>query len=81
MVREVKKLVKIPYVEEVPVKKCWVEWVCPHCHCECGYTGEQPAQAATAAMPTGTSTAGETATADSTAPLPPALPPAPPAGP
>ena len=30
---EVRHLVKIPCVKEVPVKKCTVEWVCPHCDC------------------------------------------------
>jgi hypothetical protein len=34
-VYEVKKLVKIPYTCEVPVHKCWVEWVCPRCNCCC----------------------------------------------
>ena len=72
MVREVKKLVKIPYTEEVPVKKCRVEWVCPQCHCECAYTGEQSMPAATAAA-----AVGKTTSADTSAPLPPALPPPP----
>ena len=35
MVRTVQKLVKVPRVKEVPVKKCVVEWVCPKCHCNC----------------------------------------------
>ncbi len=35
-VREINKLVKIPYKVEVPTQKCWVEWVCPHCNCNCG---------------------------------------------
>lgn len=34
-VYEVRKLCKIPYIEEVPVHKCWVEWVCPRCNCCC----------------------------------------------
>jgi hypothetical protein len=32
-VHEVKHLVKIPCVKEVPVKKCTVERVCPQCGC------------------------------------------------
>ncbi len=30
-IHEVKHLVKIPCVKEVPVRKCTVEWLCPHC--------------------------------------------------
>jgi hypothetical protein len=30
-IHEVRKLVKYPCVKEVPVRKCWVEWVCPSC--------------------------------------------------
>ena len=30
-VRETHKLVKYPVIKEVPVRKCTVEWVCPHC--------------------------------------------------
>ena len=29
---EVRRLVKIPCVKQVPVKKCTVEWVCPQCN-------------------------------------------------
>ncbi len=29
--RSVAKLVKYPVTKEVPVRKCTVEWVCPHC--------------------------------------------------
>ena len=32
-IHEVKHLVKIPCDKEVPVRKCTVEWVCPHCDC------------------------------------------------
>jgi hypothetical protein len=39
-VRQVHKLVKIPYTVEEPVKKCWVEWVCPRCNCGCN--GDAP---------------------------------------
>jgi hypothetical protein len=34
LVREPHKLVKFPVTKEVPVKKCTVEWVCPHCDCQ-----------------------------------------------
>jgi hypothetical protein len=33
-IHEVHKLVKCPVTKEVPVKKCTVEWVCPHCNCQ-----------------------------------------------
>ncbi|HEV3415794.1 MAG TPA: hypothetical protein VG056_03255 [Pirellulales bacterium] len=36
LVKEVHKLVKIPYTIEEPVRKCTVEWVCPKCGCNCG---------------------------------------------
>ncbi|HEX3997070.1 MAG TPA: hypothetical protein VHX65_00800 [Pirellulales bacterium] len=36
--REVHHLVKCPYTVEVCVRKCKIEWVCPHCHCDCGCT-------------------------------------------
>jgi hypothetical protein len=36
------QLVKYKYTVETPVKKCKVEWVCPHCGCACGTT-EGPA--------------------------------------
>ena len=42
---DVHTLVKIPYTVEVPVRKCTIEWVCPHCGCPCGSTeapGESP---------------------------------------
>ncbi len=32
-IHEVRHLVKIPCVKEVPIRKCTVEWVCPHCNC------------------------------------------------
>ncbi|HEV2972746.1 MAG TPA: hypothetical protein VGY55_22450 [Pirellulales bacterium] len=38
LIKEVHKLVKIPYTVEVPVRKCTVEWVCPKCGCDCGCT-------------------------------------------
>ncbi len=33
--RNVKKLVKIPYLAYEPVRKCNVEWTCPKCGCAC----------------------------------------------
>jgi hypothetical protein len=36
LVRTVHKLVKFPVTKEVPVKKCAVEWACPHCNCQGG---------------------------------------------
>ncbi len=33
MIVEVHKLVKVAHVEEEPVRKCYVEWVCPQCGC------------------------------------------------
>lgn len=41
--RNVHTLVKIPYTVEVPVRKCTIEWVCPHCGCPCGST-ESPGE-------------------------------------
>ncbi len=40
-IHEVKQLVKIPCVKEVPVRKCTVEWVCPQCdgHGQCAEGG------------------------------------------
>ena len=65
---EVRKLVKIPCCKEEPVRKCTVEWVCPHCGggCACGAT---PSPAPTAA-PAAPSPAPQT-------PLPAVLPAAP----
>ena len=37
-IKDTYKLVKVPYTVETPVKKCTVEWVCPHCGCSCGCT-------------------------------------------
>jgi hypothetical protein len=34
---------KIPCDKEVPVKKCTVEWVCPHCDCQGNCNGENVA--------------------------------------
>ena len=65
-VREIKKLVKIPYKETVCVRKCWVEWVCPKCNCCCNAEG----------APAGCTENNNAAPA--AAPMPPA-PPAPPA--
>jgi len=70
--REVHHLIKCPYTEEVCVRKCKVEWVCPHCHCDCGCSCESEVPS--------TAPAGAPATAP-TPPAPPAppMPPAPPA--
>jgi hypothetical protein len=49
-VHEVKHLVKIPCVTEVPVRKCVVEWVCPNCghqgNCAAGPAPSAPAPSA-----------------------------------
>ncbi len=50
-VYEVRKLVKIPYVVEVPVHKCWVEWVCPHCGCGCDASSAPSGAPSAAPMP------------------------------
>jgi hypothetical protein len=63
----VKKLVKIPYTVEVPVHKCWVEWVCPKCGCSCNGGCGCDHEMAPAASP-------------SAAPMPPAPPSPPTAG-
>jgi hypothetical protein len=34
------KLVKIPYTVETPACKCRIEWVCPHCGCNCSHAVE-----------------------------------------
>ena len=36
LIKEVHKLVKVPYTVETPVRKCNIEWVCPNCGCGCG---------------------------------------------
>ena len=46
----VKKLIKCPYVVEHPVRKCTVEWCCPHCS-GCGCQGGQCCE--TACTPSG----------------------------
>jgi hypothetical protein len=38
LVKEVYKLVKVPYTVETPVRKCTVDWICPRCGCKCGTT-------------------------------------------
>jgi hypothetical protein len=58
-VHEVKHLVKIPCDKEVPVKKCTVEWVCPHCDRH-GNSAEQAAPTSAPVSPS--------------APMPPAPP-------
>jgi len=42
LIKEVHKLVKVPYTVETPVRKCTIEWVCPSCGCSCG-TSEKSA--------------------------------------
>ena len=50
-IHEVHKLAKYPVTKEVPVRKCTVEWVCPHCNCH----GNCAAEAAPSApVPTAT---------------------------
>ncbi|HEV2972748.1 MAG TPA: hypothetical protein VGY55_22460 [Pirellulales bacterium] len=49
LIREVHKLVKIPYTVEVPVRKCTIEWVCPKCGCNCGCTEKADSAPAPAA--------------------------------
>ncbi|HEV3415796.1 MAG TPA: hypothetical protein VG056_03265 [Pirellulales bacterium] len=49
LIREVHKLVKIPYTVEVPVRKCTVEWVCPKCGCNCGCSEKSDSAPAPAA--------------------------------
>jgi hypothetical protein len=45
-------LVKCPYTEEVCVRKCRIDWVCPNCHCDCGCDqGMAPAAPSAAPMP------------------------------
>ena len=34
------KLVKFAYTVETPVCKCKIDWVCPHCGCNCGIAAE-----------------------------------------
>jgi hypothetical protein len=38
LVKEVYRLVKVPYTVETPVRKCAVDWICPRCGCKCGTT-------------------------------------------
>jgi hypothetical protein len=38
LVKDVYKLVKVPYTAETPVRKCTVEWICPECGCTCSCT-------------------------------------------
>ena len=61
-VHEVRKLVKYPVTKEVPVRKCSVEWVCPHCQGNCGCVEDATPSAAPSAAPSKTPSA----------PLPPA---------
>ena len=46
----VRKLVTHPCVKEVPVRKCAVEWVCPHCS-NCGQCGSTAAPTAAPVAP------------------------------
>jgi hypothetical protein len=47
MHREVHHLVKCPVTKETCVRKCKIEWVCPHCGCGCGCSGEMDVPAGT----------------------------------
>lgn len=60
--REVHHLVKCPVTTEVCVRKCRIDWVCPHCHCDCGCTPDQEMPSAAPGNP------------PTTAPMPPAPP-------
>jgi hypothetical protein len=51
LIKEAYKLVKIPYTVEVPVQKCAIEWVCPKCGCNCGWTEQSNAAPATPVSP------------------------------
>jgi len=52
-IHEVRKLVVYPCVKEVPVRKCWIEWVCPKCgDCCNGQPAATPAQPTPAPTPT-----------------------------
>jgi hypothetical protein len=55
---EVKHLVKIPCVKEVPIRKCTVEWVCPNCHSTQGAPSSTPPSAP---LPSAPPPAGKTA--------------------
>ena len=50
MHREVHHLVKCPVTKETCVRKCKIEWVCPHCGCGCGCSGELDVPAGTPAI-------------------------------
>jgi len=49
--REVHTLVKCPVTKEICVRKCKIDWVCPHCHCDCGCQQEVAPSAAPSAAP------------------------------
>jgi hypothetical protein len=51
-IHEVSHLMKIPCVKEVPIRKCTVEWVCPHCDCHGDCTQAAPPSATPSATPT-----------------------------
>ena len=48
LIKDVYKLVKIPYTVDVPVRKCTIEWTCPKCGCNCGCTEKSDATSPTA---------------------------------
>jgi len=67
--REVHTLVKCPVTKEVCVRKCRIDWVCPHCGCGCGCDASvAPGGAPTAAplppAPPAPPTAGKTTATD-----------------
>lgn len=63
--REVHTLVKCPVTKEICVRKCKIDWVCPHCHCDCGCeTGAAPGTPSTPPMPPASPTAGKTTATD-----------------
>jgi hypothetical protein len=71
LVRDVHHLVKIPYTEEVPVRKCTVEWVCPKCGCNCGCSEGQAAPAPGAPMPAAPPAPNKSASAQPMGPVAP----------
>jgi hypothetical protein len=57
-IHDVRHLVKIPCVKEVPIHKCTVEWVCPHCDRAQGSPSSTPPSAPS---PSASPAAGKTA--------------------
>jgi hypothetical protein len=69
LIKEVHKLVKVPYTVETPVRKCTIEWVCPKCGCNCGCTEQSDSVSAPAApLPPSPSAPQKSALANPTSP-------------